>query len=136
MEKLSDNIDTTEFENLQNRYQELGQKIVQAAPVLYIDADVESYGIAGYGSLLSVVFVTPVGNAFYREIKPLDDNFIPGNREFCEAHGLERERLMDEGENLEVVMSDLYDWVKVQQKASDKKPVFTAFNAAFELGSY
>ena len=28
MEKLSDNIDTTEFENLQNRYQELGQKIV------------------------------------------------------------------------------------------------------------
>lgn len=109
-----------------------GREIVASAPQVYIDIDVEADGIAGYGSLLSLGAVSPTGETFYSEIRPSMDIFLPGNRQFCEDHGLERERLMDEARDLGEVMDEFYGWTKDIKEACGKRAVFTAFNAGFD----
>lgn len=109
-----------------------GREIVLNAPQLFIDVDVEADGIAGHGSMLSIGAQSPTGESFYSEIKPYSADYLPGHRQFCEEHGLEHERLMDEAPELNEVMERYNEWVKSAVQKTGKKTVFTAFNAAFD----
>ena len=126
---------TAEPNQLEDIRQELwaeGREIVLGAPQLYVDVDVEADGVAGHGSMLSLGAQSPTGESFYSEIKPYTEDFKPGNRQFCEDHGLERERLMTEAPELATVMPDFAQWLEDLRATHDKKPVFTAFNAGFD----
>ena len=114
---------------------ERGREIVQASDNLYIDLDVESDGIAGLGSLLSVGAVSPWGETFYRELIPADERFIEGNKEFCEQHGLARERLVKEGVPPREAMYDLARWQQTlrERYAKTGKSVLVAFNASYDF---
>lgn len=115
------------------RLQERGREIVLAAPVLYVDVDVEADGKAGYGSMLSIGAQSPTGESFYREIKPISEDFVASQREFCEEHGLQRDRLMQEAQEYIEAMQEFADWLSELQAKYGKPPVFTAFNAAFDF---
>ncbi len=117
-----------------NQLIEQGRSIVQNAPELYIDIDVEADGKPGYGSLLSIGGVTPHGETFYIEMKPGSGLYIPRQRAFCEAHGLQRERLLDEGVDPAEAMQHFKDWTDQQAARIGRKPVFAAFNAGFDFG--
>ena len=112
-----------------------GREAVQAAPQLYVDLDVESDGWPGYGSLLSVGAVSPWGEQFYRELQPTDGLYIPDNREFCRKHGLDYERLMDEGMNPAQAMQELTEWQAAVKERYGKvgKSILTAFNASYDF---
>ena len=111
-----------------------GREIIQRAPQLYFDVDVEADGIPGFGSLLSVGAVSPWGEEFYAELKPSSDRYLEGNRQFCEDHNLKRERLLDEGRDPSEVIEEFHGWVGDITTTYDKKrPVFTAFNASFDF---
>lgn len=110
----------------------LGKEIVLNAPQLYVDVDIEADGIAGHGSMLSLGAQSPTGESFYSEIKPISEDFKPGNRQFCEEHGLQRERLMQQAPEYAEVMARFNEWVEGLRKHTNKQPVFTAFNAAFD----
>lgn len=112
---------------------EQGRNIVQGAPQLYIDLDVESDGKPGRGSLLSIGAVSPWGEEFYIELKPSSDQYVPVQRDFCEAHGLERERLIREGHDPHKALRQLAGWaIGLTAKYNKNKPVLTAFNASFD----
>jgi hypothetical protein len=109
-----------------------GQEIVLSAPQLYIDVDVEADGIAGHGSMLSVGAQSPTGESYYSEIKPYDEAFLAGHRQFCEDHGLQHERLLAEAPELQLVMGGFRQWLAELADRHNKPPVFTAYNAAFD----
>lgn len=111
-----------------------GKQIVLAAPQLYIDVDVETDGWAGHGSMLSLGAVAPDGETFYSEIKPLFTDYVLHQREFCETHGLQRSRLIEEAPAHDEVMARLASWVGDQSRRSSKPTVFAAFNAGFDFG--
>ncbi|MDB5185464.1 MAG: hypothetical protein JWN38_1272 [Candidatus Saccharibacteria bacterium] len=111
---------------------DLGKAVVLNAPQLFIDVDVEADGIAGHGSMLSIGAQSPTGESFYSEIKPYSEDFLPGNREFCENHGLQRERLLREAPELSVVMFGLHNWTTELRARHGKRAVLTAFNAGFD----
>ena len=112
-----------------------GREIVQNAPQLFVDLDVESDGWPGYGSMLSVGAASPWGETFYRELQPTDGPHIPVNREFCRQHGLAYERLMDEGIKPAVAMQELTDWQSDIKSRYGKlgKSIVTAFNASYDF---
>jgi hypothetical protein len=111
-----------------------GREIVQQAPQLYIDLDVEADGIPGYGSLLSIGAVSPYGETFYAELKPMSEKYLPSNRAFCEAHNLERERLLQEADDPQSVIRNLARWaIDLTELHSKDKPVLSAFNASFDF---
>jgi len=109
-----------------------GAEIVARSPQLFIDVDIEADGIAGYGSMLSIGAVSPTGDSFYTELKPDSEDFNASQREFCENHGLERERLLREAPDVSDAMGQFMDWITSQTEKTDRKPVLTAFNAAFD----
>lgn len=113
-----------------------------ARPDLYISADVETDGpVPGPFSMLSfglVVIGSFDGNrlsrpdgasqtTFYRELRPIADTFQP---EALEVNGLDRERLLTEGEEPEQAMTAAAAWV--QEKALDHRPVLVAYPVAFD----
>lgn len=111
-----------------------GQRIVQDAPQAFIDIDIEADGIAGMGSLLSIGAVSPWGDTFYRELRPLYSRWIDGNREFCEQHSLERERLMHEGTDPLAAVKMFAEWsAAIRDKQYKEGLVFSAFNASFDF---
>lgn len=113
---------------------ERGRDIVRQSPQLIVDLDVESDGIAGYGSLLSIGAVTPWGEEFYRELKPTSDTWIDGNREFCERHGLERERLLREGMEPAQAIAELDEWTRNSMRKYGKyAAVLAAYNASYDF---
>ncbi|MGB4762054.1 MAG: 3'-5' exonuclease [Candidatus Saccharimonas sp.] len=121
-----------------NRHNELvvrGKEVVQSAPQLYIDLDVESDGWPGYGSLLSVGAVSPWGEQFYRELRPTSEFYIPVNREFIAQHGLDYERLCDEGIEPAEAMRQLAEWEAELRERYGKvgKSVLAAFNASYDF---
>ena len=95
-----------------NLLEQNGQRHVQYAPQAFIDVDVEADGVAGHGSLLSIGAVSPWGDEFYTELRPINSEYIPANREFCEQHGLTRERLLDEGQDPCQALLDFTDWTE------------------------
>ena len=112
---------------------ERGKEIIENAPQTFISIDIEADGIAGYGSMLSIGAVSPSGEKFYSEIRPTSDEFLEAQRGFTESHGLERERLLAEAPDDATVMRNFADWVqRVVHDNNDRKPVFVAFNAAFD----
>lgn len=111
-----------------------GREIVKASPQLIVDLDVESDGIAGYGSLLAIGAVTPWGEEFYRELKPTSDQWIGGNREFCENHGLERDRLLREGLEPARAIAELDTWTRESMRRYGKyAAVLAAYNASYDF---
>lgn len=115
-----------------NHLHSIGKEIVLSAPQNYVDVDVEADGIAGYGSMLSIGAQSPTGESFYSEIKPYSAHFLEGHREFCNEHGLEHDRLMDEAPELTDVIEAYHEWLNDLHRATGKKAIFTAFNAAFD----
>ena len=110
----------------------VGREIVLAAPQLFVDVDVEADGIAGYGSMLALGAQSPTGESFYSEIKPTTENFVARQRQFCEEHGLERERLLVEAPDVLTVMGQFQEWVQGLNTTYGKKPVLTAFGPDFD----
>jgi DNA polymerase III alpha subunit (gram-positive type) len=111
-----------------------GKQHVQNAPQAFIDVDVEADGIAGYGSLLSIGAVSPWGEVFYTEIRPISDEYIPENKSFCELHGLERQQLLDTGQDPQKALIAFTDWTQaIVTKYTKQAPVLTAYNASFDF---
>lgn len=74
-----------------------------------------------------------MGETFYAELRPSSEDFIPSNRAFCEAHNLERERLLDEGQDPRAALRNLARWtVDLTSEYGKDRPVLTAFNASFD----
>lgn len=109
-----------------------GREVVRAANTLYVDLDVEADGKPGYGSLLSIGAVTPTGREFYRELKPSSDLYVPSMKRFCDEHGLQRERLIEEGVSAEEAIYDLDVWIAEESQVSDRPAALAAFNASFD----
>lgn len=111
---------------------EKGREILQNAPQLFIDIDIEADGVAGYGSILSIGATTAHGETFYSELKPVGELFIEGHRAFCAEHGLDHERLLAEAPDAEVVMHDFNVWVREMAVKYEKDPVFVGLNAGYD----
>lgn len=97
---------------------------------VYISVDIESSGpIPGEYSMLSLgaCVVGEVPKTFYREIKPITDNYLP---EAIEACGLSLEKLNQTGSEPATAMREFESWIK--EVSNNDRPVFVAFNATFD----
>ncbi len=108
---------------------------------VYFSADVETDGpIPGPFSILSFAlvfagrfdgsrFTTPQNyqQSFYRELKPISNDFQP---EALRVNGLDRDRLIREGESPEKVMTDAAHWIR--QVAGEAKPILVAYPLSFD----
>lgn len=113
-----------------------GCAIVKDAPELFIDIDVEADGIAGQGSLLSIGAIDPWGETFYRELKPVAAyGFLPDYREFTNTHGMEHERLLDEGMEPSRAMYEFTEWASESQQTHKKMGgiALVGFNASYDF---
>jgi len=108
---------------------------------VYFSADVETDGpIPGPFSMLSFALV-PAGNfdgttferpidfsrVFYRELRPISSNF---EAEALLVNGLDRERLMDVGEDPGRAMTDAAEWIR--SEAGTATPVLVAYPLSFD----
>jgi hypothetical protein len=108
---------------------------------VYFSADVETDGpIPGPFSMLSFAlvyagaydgnkFVKPARyeQHFYAELKPISTEF---DSEALRVNGMNRERLLLEGQSPDRVMRDAMDWVK--KVAGNGKPVLVAYPLSFD----
>ena len=97
---------------------------------IYISVDIEASGpIPGEYSMLSLgaTVVGDISKTFYKEFKPINDNYVPRALEIC---GLSMEKLKKTGVEPKAGMLEFKEWVNDVSKW--KKPVFTAFNATFD----
>jgi DNA polymerase III epsilon subunit-like protein len=107
---------------------------------VYLSADIEADGpIPGPYSMLSVglavagrrtgdeplVPADPEAETFYRELKPISADFVPAA---LAVSGLDRERLVDEGEDPASAMADLTDWIA----GRGGRPILVAYPLAFD----
>ena len=107
----------------------------------YFSADVETDGpIPGPFSMLSFALVyagsfdglrferpTNYARTFYRELKPISDQFQP---EALEVNGLDRGRLVIEGADPTKTMTEASQWVRAI--AGQAKPVLVAYPLSFD----
>lgn len=106
----------------------------------YFSADVETDGpIPGPFSILSFALVyagrfdghlferSDLGTTFYRELRPISDSFEP---DALRVNGLDRDRLIREGEPPERAMTDASQWVKTVAKSA--RPVLVAYPLSFD----
>jgi ribonuclease T len=97
----------------------------------YVSVDVETSGpYPGEYSLLSIGACTVFQPraTFYAEIKPINDNMIP---EAMQVHYLSMEQLSVHGEELCVALERFETWL-AEHAPPGQKPIFVAFNAAFD----
>lgn len=108
---------------------------------VYFSADVETDGpIPGPFSILSFALVfagtfdgtrfTPPQNyrrSFYRELKPISKDFQP---EALRVNGLDRDRLLMEGERPETAMTEASQWIRGVMKQG--KPILVAYPLSFD----
>jgi hypothetical protein len=107
----------------------------------YFSADVETDGpIPGPYSMLSFAIVS-VGvsdgktlsngsahrRVFYRELKPISEKF---QEEALKINGLDRSRLIKEGQSPECAMKEAFHWVR--EVAGSNYPVLVAYPLAFD----
>ena len=132
---MSDNIPTVDSKKPTSKLEifKIGEQIVLSAPQLYIDVDIEADGKAGHGSMLSIGAQSPTGESFYMEMQPASEDFVQKQRDFCEAHNLQRSRLLAEAPEFPEVMQGFNKWLRVLKKTTGKDPVFTALNAGFDF---
>lgn len=107
----------------------------------FFSADVETDGpIPGPYSMLSFAIVgigvsdgktlsgvSGKGEIFYRELKPISNNF---QTEALLVNGLDRDRLIRDGHAPETAMKDAFQWVKTI--AGGNSPVLVAYPLAFD----
>ena len=107
----------------------------------YFSADVEtdgpipgpfsilSFAIVYAGSFDGVRFQRPktYGETLYRELRPISESFDP---EALRINGLDRRRLVLEGDAPEIAMADAFRWVK--QLAGPAEPVLVAYPLSFD----
>jgi len=107
----------------------------------YFSADVETDGpIPGPFSMLSLAIVyagsfdgsdfqrpTNFEMRLYKELKPISDSFEP---EALRVNGLDRRRLILEGELPERAMTEVSQWVR--RTAGDAQPVLVAYPLSFD----
>jgi hypothetical protein len=113
---------------------ETGRKRVVNAQHLFASVDIEADGNPGRGSILSIGGIMPKGSWFYEELKPLDDKWDENQKRFCEFHGLNRERLMDEGTDPKVAIEKFNDWVASNANKEHKTPVMEGFLIGWDKG--
>ena len=65
--------------------------------------------------------------SFYRELKPISNDFQP---EALRVNGLDRDRLVKEGESPEKAMTDAAHWIR--QVAGEAKPILVAYPLSFD----
>lgn len=108
---------------------------------VYFSADVETDGpIPGPFSILSFAMVyagrfdghrfsTPAtyDRTFYRELKPISSNFQP---EALRINGLDRNRLLREGEAPNLAMSEAAQWIA--EISRDGRPILVAYPLSFD----
>jgi hypothetical protein len=108
---------------------------------VYFSADVETDGsIPGPYSLLSFALVyagrfdgkrfvqpTAYDQTFYRELKPISERFQP---DALRINGLDRDRLIREGDDPARAMTDAARWVR--SVAGGARPVLVAFPLSFD----
>jgi len=107
----------------------------------YFSADVETDGpIPGPYSLLSFALVyagrfdgahferpASFDRTFYRELRPISDSF---ESEALDINGLDRDRLIREGDAPESAMTDASEWIR--SLATDGQPVLVAYPLSFD----
>jgi hypothetical protein len=112
-----------------------------AACDVYFSADVETDGpIPGPFSILSFALVyagrfdghrfdapQSYDQTFYRELKPISSNFQP---DALQVNGLDRNRLLREGETPELAMSEAARWIA--EIVGDGKPILVAYPLSFD----
>ena len=108
---------------------------------VYFSADVETDGpIPGPYSMLSFALVyagrfdgvhferpSEMNLSFYRELRPISDSF---EEEALRVNGLDRSRLLKEGEAPERAMTDAYLWIR--NVAQSHNPVLVAYPLSFD----
>lgn len=133
--------------------QEQGENIVMEKPQkrasdghelsvdAYFSADVETDGpIPGQFSILSFALVfagifdgrqftrpQDYGQTFYRELKPISEHF---QTEALRVNGLDRKKLLIEGEDPGLAMTEASRWIRTI--AGSKKPVLVAYPLSFD----
>jgi hypothetical protein len=114
---------------------------VESPGDFYVSADVETDGpIPGPYSMLSFALVAAgtfdgikfrraPENAvsFYRELRPISDLY---QREALAVNGIDRDRLLKEGDLPEQVMTEAAAWVR--QMAGNARPVLVAYPMSFD----
>lgn len=99
-------------------------------PELYLAVDVEADGpIPGPYSMISLG-ISVVGRpdlAFYTEIRPISDDFVP---EALAVSGLDRDRLLREAPTAEEAMTAAAKWINGLRQ--EGRPVFLAGPAVFD----
>lgn len=119
-----------------SEYMKRGRTIVQDASELFIDIDVEADGIAGKGSLLSIGAIDPWGETFYRELRPVDANgYIADYRQFNDGHGMEYDRLLQQGIDPARAMQEFVAWAVGRQERMRKVGgiALVGFNASYDF---
>jgi len=97
---------------------------------IYVSVDIEASGpIPEEYSMLSLgaAVVGDTSKIFYKEFKPINDNYVPRALEIC---GLSMEKLKKTGVEPKAGMLEFKEWINNVSKS--KKPVFTAFSATFD----
>jgi hypothetical protein len=108
---------------------------------VYFSADVETDGpIPGPFSILSFAlvfagtfdgtrFTAPQDyrQSFYRELRPISNDFQP---EALQVNGLDRDRLITEGQRPEVAMTEAAQWV--EGLVEHGKPILVAYPLSFD----
>lgn len=108
---------------------------------IYFSADVETDGpIPGPFSMLSFALVfagvfdgreftapSSFDKTFYRELRPISDRFQP---DALRVNGLDRNRLLHEGGDPAIVMTDAARWIR--SIAGNCKPVLVAYPLSFD----
>ncbi|GAA2402922.1 hypothetical protein Cme02nite_43590 [Catellatospora methionotrophica] len=107
---------------------------------MYFSVDVEAdgpipgpYSMLSFGAAVagtrgeSFARTDPAAATFYRELRPISDEFMPAA---LAVSGLDREALAREGTHPEVAMREFSRWVT--QTAGEHRPVFVAYPASFD----
>jgi hypothetical protein len=115
--------------------------IIRPGSDVYFSADVETDGpIPGPFSMLSFALV-PAGTfdgkrfivpqhsraTFYRELRPISEQFQP---EALQINGLDRDRLLRQGESPEEAMTEAARWIK--NIVGQAKPILVAYPLSFD----
>lgn len=118
-----------------------GDEMHAGSADFYVSADVETDGpIPGAYSILSFALVpagsydgttfqrpTNFDDFFYCEFRPISDKF---QSDALAVNKLDRERLIDEGEEPSAGMDRAYDWI--MDRAQGKAPVLVAYPLSFD----
>ena len=112
---------------------------------VYISADIEADGpIPGRYSMLSLGMciageqddagsfrpIQPESARFYRELRPISEEFEQGALDAIQASGIDRERLTTEGTDPAVAMTEAARWVTVL--AGGRRPVFVGWPMGYD----